>query len=380
MTQPVIPIFRTKDLAFWLGTSLLVGLFWYYLGDAARPFVIGLVLAYILNPLVRRLMRLGLSRVAATLLVILVFFFGLGAVIFLTAPYVVRNVTELLRALPQLLQQLQGHLEGLKKWAEGWSGLKLDLAEATSNISLSQFASTAIDWFTSSLQSFGTTGKALMNSVEILLIVPFAVFYLLMDWERLTRGLRKLVPVSMRQSVYSLTQDIDAMIGGYFRGQVVVCVFLGTFYAVTLWAIGLRYGIAIGVVSGLLAFIPYLGTATCLLLSFGVGIAQFWPDWSMLALIGIIIGVGQFLEGNFLTPFFVGRHLGLHPLALMFGLLATGSLYGFVGLLFSVPLTGTTAIVLRRLTGRYRQSEFFKSADGSLSAHQFTNSAHPPRR
>lgn len=360
------PIFKTKDLSFWLCLAVLAGLFWNYLGDAARPFIIGLVLAYILNPLVRRLMQLGINRIAAVALIVLVFFFGVGTLIFLSAPFVVRNVSDLLKALPSLVQQLQGILEGLRIALEAKFGFKFDLADATSNISLSQFVSTASAWFTSSLQSFGSTGKALMSSLEILLIVPFAVFYFLADWERINRGLRRLVPVSMRRSVYSLTQEIDEMIGGYFRGQVIVCVVLGTFYAVALAAIGLRYGIAIGAISGLLAFIPYLGTATCLVLSFGFGLVQFWPDWSMLLVIGVVIGIGQFLEGNFLTPYFVGRHVGLPPLGLMFGLIAMGNLYGFVGLLFSVPLTGTAAIVLRRFAERYRKSDYFLAAGDAV--------------
>jgi predicted PurR-regulated permease PerM len=381
MPWAIKPIFKTKDLIFWIGLAVLVGLFWMYLGSAARPFLIGLVLAYIMNPLVRRLMRAGMNRTAASITTIMVFFFGIGALIFATAPFLVRNVTELLRALPALLQQAQGQVDIWRVWLEERLGTKIDLAEATNNISLSQFASTAIDWFTSSLQSFGTTGKALMNSVEILLIVPFAVFYFLMDWERLTRGLRKLVPISMRRSVYSLSGEIDAMIGSYFRGQVIVCLALGSFYALSLWAIGLRYGVAIGVISGLLSFIPYLGTGACLVLSFGVGLAQFWPDWTMLILIGVVIGVGQFIEGNFLTPLLVGRHVGLHPLALMFGLIAMGSLYGFVGLLFSVPLTGTVAIILRRVMERYRASDFFLRPDSTVQAKDLTSAtpAVPPQ-
>lgn len=370
------PLFKLKDLIFWIGLMVLAGLFWYYLGSAARPFIIGFVLAYTLNPLVRKLIAAGLNRIVATAAVILVFFFGIGAVIFLTAPYIVRNVGELLRALPSLLQQLQGMLGQFLAWLEGRFGLRLDLAEATNNISFTQFASTAIEWLTTSLQSFGSTGRALMNSVEILLIVPFAVFYFLVDWERLTRALRRMVPVSMRRSVFSLTREIDNMIGGYFRGQFIVCFLLGGFYAIALWSISLPYAIAIGVVSGLVAFIPYLGTATCLVLAFSVGIAQFWPDWSMLLLIGAIIGIGQFFEGNFLTPYFVGRHVGLHPLALMFGLIAMGSLYGFVGLLLSVPLTGTVAIILRRLSERYRASDFFRRDDSSVRAKDLAAPGH----
>ena len=353
------PLFERKALIFWGVLALLAGAVWFALGSALSSFLIGFVLAYVLNPLVVRLRRLGLGRPWAVALVILVFFFGLGLLVALAAPFIAANVSDFLRGLPATIQRLQALFEAARAAIEARYGVSL--SDATSQISLSQFISTAGNWLTSSLKSVGTASQAVLSSLEILLIVPFTVFYLLMDWERLVRSLQRLVPNDLRGSVFSLTKDIDDMIGGFFRGQVLVCVSLGAFYAVALRLAGLNYGIVIGALSGLLAFIPYLGTATCLVLAFGFGIAQFWPDWSMLVAIGVIIAIGQFLEGNILTPRLVGRHVGLHPLALMVGLVACGQLWGFVGLLLSVPLTGTAAIVLRRLAARYRASAFFRT-------------------
>ncbi len=352
------PLFERKDLIFWASGTVLVALFWYYLSEAVSPFLIGLGLAYILNPLVRRLQTLGLGRVAAVSLVILFVFFGLGFLIYITAPWIVSNVADFMRALPATVQRLQTIFETYRVIIE--ERLGITLADAKSQISVSQFASTAIDWLTSSLKSVGSTGQAVMSSLEILLIVPLAVFYFLVDWERMTRALRGLIPLKLRRSVFTLTGEIDRMIGGYFRGQFLVCVALGTFYAASLWLIGLRYGLVIGAISGLLSFIPFLGTGVCLMLSFGFAIAQFYPEWQILILIGIILALGQFLEGNVLTPWLVGKHVGLHPLAMMFGLIALGKLYGFVGLLLSVPLAGTIAIVVKRLAHRYRMSGFFR--------------------
>ena len=359
MTLPQVPIFERKALTFWGVLALLAAGAWWLAGSSLSTFLVGFVLAYILNPLVVRLRRQGLGRPWAVALVILVFFFGLGLVVALTAPFIASNVSDFLRGLPGAIQRLQVILEGWRVWIETKYGVSL--TEATSQISLSQFASTAGNWLTSSLKSVGSASQAILGSLEVLLIVPFTVFYLLMDWERFVRALQRLVPVRLRPSVFSLTKDIDDMIGGFFRGQLLVCLSLGTFYAVALKLLGLNYGLVIGAISGLLAFIPYLGTGTCLVLSFGFGIAQFWPDWTMLLAIGAIIAVGQFLEGNILTPRLVGRHIGLHPLALIFGLLICGQLWGFVGLLLSVPLTGTTAIVLRRMAARYRASDFFRA-------------------
>jgi predicted PurR-regulated permease PerM len=360
MSFPQVPMFERKALIFWGVLALLVAGAWWLAGSSLTTFLIGFVLAYVLNPVVVRLRRLGLSRPWSVALVIIVFFFGLGLVVALTAPFIASHVSDFLRGLPAAIQRLQTILEGWRVWVENRYGVSL--SEATSQISLSQFASTAGNWLTSSLRSVGTASQAVMSSLEVLLVVPFTVFYLLMDWERFVRALQRLVPVGLRPSVFSLTKDIDDMIGGFFRGQVLVCLSLGAFYAVALKLAGLNYGLVIGAISGLLAFIPYLGTATCLVLSFGFGIAQFWPDWTMLVAIGAIIAVGQFLEGNILTPRLVGRHIGLHPLALIFGLIVCGQIWGFVGLLLSVPLTGTTAIVLRRLAVRYRASDFFRTA------------------
>lgn len=357
MTEPR-PIFETKPLLFWGVTGLLAVAAIYVLGSAMAPFLVGLGMAYVLNPLVVRLRRLGMSRLNAIVLVIVVFFFGLGYLIYRLTPYIAGQVAGFLRDLPATIQRLQGLFETLRAGLEEKIGV--NIAEASSSISFSQFASTAVDWLTKSLTTVGSTGQAVMTSLEFLIIVPFAVFYFLADWERLVRGLQRLIPVSLRHSVFTLTGEIDRMLGGYFRGQALVCLALGSFYAIALWAMGLRYGVVIGVISGLLAFIPYLGTATCLVLSFGFGLAQFWPDWQMLVVLGVIIAAGQFLEGNILTPYFVGRHVGLHPLTLMFGLIALGKLYGFLGLLLSVPITGTVAIVLRRMADKYRQSDFFR--------------------
>jgi len=358
MTTTPRPMFKTKDLLFWGALALILTGSWLLLSSALAPFLVGLGMAYVLNPLVVRLRHVGLGRITAASLVILIFFFGLGYLIYRLAPFLAMQGRDFIKALPETLQRLQGILGSWRGAIE--ERLGIDLAAASSEISLGQITTTAMNWLTGSLTSVGATGQAVMSSIEFLLIVPFAVFYFLIDWERLVRALQRLVPVSLRRDVFSLTAEIDQMLGGYLRGQALVGLFLGSFYALALWLTGLNYGLLIGAISGLVAFIPYLGTATCLVLAIGFGIVQFWPDWTMLAIILGIVVAGQMIEGNVLTPLFVGRHVGLHPLTLMFGLMALGSLYGFVGLLLSVPVTGALAIVIRRMVGRYRASDFFR--------------------
>ena len=169
-------------------------------------------------------------------------------------------------------------------------------------------------------------------------MTPVVAFYMLVDWDRMVRTVDSWMPVRQRETIRAIAHDIDRAIAGFVRGQALVCLILGTFYAVGLSVIGLNFGALIGMTAGLLSFIPYVGSLTGLILSMGVAIVQFWPDWTMiLATLGIFV-FGQFVEGNILSPKLVGESVGLHPVWLMFALLAFGALFGFVGLLLAVPL------------------------------------------
>jgi predicted PurR-regulated permease PerM len=163
----------------------------------------------------------------------------------------------------------------------------------------------------------------------------------------------------MRDTVRGLFSEIDKALSGYLHGQLLVCVILGAYYAIGLTLAGLNYGALIGVVSGFLTFIPYVGSLTALVVSFGVAVAQFFPDWSRILIIVAIVLVGQFVEGNVLSPKLVGESAGLHPVWLIFALLAGGYLFGFVGLVLSVPLAAAAGVLTRFALGRYRESTLF---------------------
>jgi predicted PurR-regulated permease PerM len=167
------------------------------------------------------------------------------------------------------------------------------------------------------------------------------------------------VPVRFRPTVRRLAQEIDHSVAGFIRGQASVCLILGTFYAVGLSLIGLNFGALIGMTAGLLSFIPYVGSLTGLILSVGVAIVQFWPDWTWIAATLAVFVVGQFVEGNILSPKLVGASVGLHPVWLMFALLAFGSLFGFVGLLLAVPLAAAVGVLVRFALERYLESTLY---------------------
>jgi predicted PurR-regulated permease PerM len=229
--------------------------------------------------------------------------------------------------------------------------------------SVGDLVTQGMGWFTTFLGSLWAGGRALVSIFSLLVVTPIVTFYLLNDWPRLVRTLDSWVPLQHRQSVHAITHDINAAIAGYVRGQSLVCLLLGIYYAAGLTLAGLNFGLLIGLISGLITFIPYVGSMTGLLLALAVAIAQFWPDWSwILVILGIFL-LGQFLEGYVLTPKLVGESIGLHPVWLMFALFAFGYLFGFVGLLAAVPLAAAIGVLVRFALLRYRQSPLYTGAE-----------------
>jgi predicted PurR-regulated permease PerM len=190
-------------------------------------------------------------------------------------------------------------------------------------------------------------------------ITPVVAFYLLCDWDRLIATIDGWVPLAQRETVRSLAREIDASISAYMRGQTGVCLLLGSYYAVGLTLSGLSFGLLIGIISGLISFIPYVGSMTGLVLSLGVAVAQFFPDWTRILIVLGVFLFGQFLEGNVLAPKLVGKSVGLHPVWLMFALLAFGYLFGFVGLLLAVPLAAAIGVLVRFALRRYLASPLY---------------------
>jgi predicted PurR-regulated permease PerM len=202
-------------------------------------------------------------------------------------------------------------------------------------------------------------GRAVLSIFSLLVITPVVAFYFLADWPRMIARLDRLVPRQHHATVTALARETDRAIAGFLRGQTVVCLLLGLFYALALSLVGLNFGLLIGLLSGLISFIPYVGSITGLILSVGVALAQFWPDWIWVAVVLAIFLFGQFVEGNVLVPKLVGDSVGLHPLSLMFALFAFGYLFGFVGLLLAVPLAAAIGVLVRFAVRRYVESPLY---------------------
>ncbi|GBU18715.1 MULTISPECIES: AI-2E family transporter [Methylobacterium] len=331
----------------------------YLLRDVLMPFIAGFILAYLLDPLADRLERLGLGRLAASLVILALAVAVLVVTLLILAPVAVKQIAGLAAALPGTVQRLQAIL------AEHAGPLlqKVGGADVLSDLqsSVGTLAAQGGSWLMTFLASLWTGSQALVSIVSLLVVTPVVAFYILVDWDRMIAKLDGWTPPRHRPVVRRLGHEIDGAVTGFIRGQTLVCLILGTFYAVGLWAVGLNFGVLIGMIAGLLTFIPYVGTLTGFLLSVGVAVVQFWPgsDWLHIGLTVGVFLVGQFFEGNILSPKLVGDSVGLHPVWLMFALLAAGSLFGFAGLLLAVPVAASLGVVARFGIERYLSSRLY---------------------
>ena len=208
-------------------------------------------------------------------------------------------------------------------------------------------------------QQIWNSGKALVDIASLFVITPVVAFYLLLDWDDMVAKVDSWIPRDHVHTVRDLTKKIDYAISGFVRGQGSLCVILGVFYAIGLSLVGLNFGLLIGIFAGLISFIPYVGSLVGLVLSVGVAVVQFWPEYGMIALVVVIFAAGQFLEGNILQPKLVGSRIGLHPVWLMFSLLAFAALFGFVGMLIAVPAAAAVAVLVRFAIERYLDSDLY---------------------
>jgi predicted PurR-regulated permease PerM len=342
-----------RQIAFWIAVILVLVLLLWLLHQVLLPFVVGAALAYLLDPLANRLVKHGMSRLVAALVILAGFVVVFAGVFVLVAPVLGNQIVAFADHVPTYVQRLQS-LVSEHSWLQGLIGDTANSSEAVRNI-----LSKSLSYVTVALSALWTRGEALISIFSLLVITPVVAFYLLADWDRVIKSFDDLVPLRQRETVHMLVSDINKALSGYVRGQLLVCVILGIYYAIGLTVAGLSFGVLIGAVSGFLTFIPYVGSLTALVVSFGVALAQFYPDWThILIIIGIVL-VGQFLEGNVLSPKLVGESVGLHPVWLIFALLACSSLFGFVGLLLAVPLAAAAGVLTRFGLARYRASPLY---------------------
>ena len=345
-----------KQAGFWVAAlALLVFTLW-VLQEILLPFIAGFVLAYFLDPVADWLERRGLPRLIATLLILVVAVMAVVVAVLVVAPILSNQVLKLAQDLPGLLKALIAQLDAVAPQA-----LKDMIAKSGADIqgSVGDIAGRATGWLATLLSSILTGGMALVNILSLLVVTPIVAFYLLADWDRIVARIDGWLPRDHAEEIRAIARDIDKALAGFIRGQGTVCLLLGLFYAVGLSLAGLKFGLAIGFGAGLLSFIPYVGALVGGLLAIGVGLVQFWPDWTTVMVIIGVFAAGQFIEGNILSPKLVGSSIGLHPVWLMFALFAFGYVFGFVGLILAVPLAAAVGVLVRYGIGRYLRSKFF---------------------
>lgn len=338
---------------FWLTALALGVLALYLLREVLAPFVAGAAVAYLLDPVCDRLQRLGLSRTIATTVVTLAFAVLLALLLILLVPAIYHQLVSFIESVPALVnsahQRLQPLIEDLRK-AVGRTG---QIQQAAGD-----FLARAVNWTLQALGGVVTGGLALVNIISLLFITPVVTFYLLRDWDRIVRHVDLLLPREHAETIREQARLVNETLSGFVRGQAMVCLLLGSFYAVGLSLAGLDFGLVIGLLAGILSFIPFVGTIFGFVASVGLALAEF-DEWHRVAIVVGIFLFGQFVEGNFLAPKLVGDRVRLHPVWVIFALLAGGTLFGFVGVLLAVPIAAVTGVLTRFAISRYTASPLY---------------------
>ncbi len=351
---------QMRRYAWWaLGVVVTFGLLFWLLGPIMTPFVMGAVIAYVGHPLVARLEATRVPRALGAVVVILLGLLAIVSLVFIVLPLIQSEIAQLAVRIPTLLAKAQ----------EVW----LPALNAKYGISVNLDVGQIRTWLTENLSDVGAIAARVAKSLQVgglavlgflatALLTPLVTFYLLKDWSTLTRSLSDLIPRGLLPSAQSFAREINTVIAEFLRGQFAVMAAIAVYYAVGLKIVGLEHGVAIGVLTGLLVFIPYLGFGLGLILTLVASLTQFSTLGPFLG-VALVFGLGQVIESFFLTPRLVGERVGLHPLAVLFALMAFGQLFGFVGVLVAVPASAILLVALRTVRKAYLSSEVYKNED-----------------
>lgn len=327
----------------WLIATALMGGLLYLLAPVLTPFIAAALLAYIGDPLADRLQRFKLPRTVAVVAVFVLTFLMILLLIMLVLPLIKMQVGALLDALPGIIKQLE------EIWLPRLNLLVGELGSGDeTGIAgfISSYSDMAGSWGSKVLQGIGKSGGMLVAGVLSLILIPILTFYMLRDWDDIIAHFGALVPGRSRATAFRLARETDEILGAFLRGQVMVMIALAIIYSVGLSIVGLKFAIAIGVVAGLVSFVPYLGFIFGILLA-GLTVVGAADGWWMLAGIVITFTVAQVLEGSFLTPKLVGDRIGLHPVIVIFAIAAGGQLFGFFGILLALPAAAALSVLVR---------------------------------
>ncbi|MBU6234674.1 MAG: AI-2E family transporter [Alphaproteobacteria bacterium] len=339
---------------FWIVVVALLGSFLWLFQGILTPFVLGMVIAYLLNPLVKKLQQYGWPRWAAVLTLLTSFLLVMGLGIGLLVPVLMREAA-------QLAQDIPAWLNASQQWATA-TAAKLGISNPTDTAAVVQNiqdqAGNILKASRNILTGVVAGGAAILSFFSFLFLMPIVAFYMMLDWPKLVARFNDLLPRGKAPTVNTLMGQADQTLAGFIRGQLTVCMLLGLFYGIGLSLIGLKFGFVIGLLAGILSIMPYVGSGFGLLAA--VGVAWFTTGDPVMVLSALLVfAIGQFIEGNFLTPKLVGENIGLHPLWVIFALMAGGSLLGFTGLLIAVPVAAVIGVLVRFAIAEYKKSHYY---------------------
>ncbi|MDP3263675.1 MAG: AI-2E family transporter [Tabrizicola sp.] len=348
----------TAQAKYWGIAAVVFLLLLWFLGNVLLPFLVGGAIAYFLDPVADRLERAGLSRVSATTVISLVALLAVVLLVLAVIPTLVNQLTALVNSAPDIAKRLQGFLiERFPDLTDNTSTIRQTLAEIAAAIQ-ARGAELANGLLTSAL--------GVISAVVFIVVVPVVAFYLLLDWDMMVARIDGMLPLDHAPTLRRLASEIDAVLAGFVRGQISVCLLLGTFYSIALMFAGLQFGLVVGAIAGAITFIPYVGSIIGGTLAVGLALFQFWGDWVSIGIVAAIFAAGQFIEGNILTPKLVGKSVGLHPVWLLFALSAFGSVFGFVGMLIAVPVAASIGVLTRFGISQYQSSLLYKGTTARL--------------
>ncbi|MSO74060.1 MAG: AI-2E family transporter [Alphaproteobacteria bacterium] len=344
----------------WLGIFAALIILMIVLRGVLLPFVIGMAVAYFLDPVADRLERWGMSRTISTTLLTVAFLIVVVLAIAFLLPVLQRQLVDFLGNLP-------GYFQTIREWAEPayqrWMS-KLDSEEVKRvEEAVGAFSGRGIQFVLGLVGQIGSGGMALVSFLGVLFITPVVTFYLLRDWDILLKRVNGWLPVRHADTIRQQARLIDETLAGFVRGQGMVCLILAVYYGAALSIAGLEFGLVIGIAAGLVSFVPYIGSVGGLVVGVGLALLQFDEIW-MVAVVAGIFGIGQLAEGMILTPKLVGDRVRLHPVWVIFAVLAGGSLFGFVGMLVSLPVAAVLGVLVRFGVLHYLASSLYHGTQG----------------
>lgn len=340
-----------RKITFLLFTLFIVGIL-YFFSPILTPFLVGAILAYLCNPIVDLLMRLGLSRIMAVLIVFISLIILIVLLLILLVPPIENQFYAFVEQAPKMLAYVETKtLPWLDRFGIGLKG-SFPTLESLRSENIAQASS----FIKSLLRSGITLFEVLLN----IILIPVVTFYLLRDWDLIINNIYQMIPPKARPTLVKIVKECDAALSGFLRGQLLVMISLSVYYAVTLSFMGLQFGMTIGLITGLISIVPYLGMVVGVIIATVTALMQFGTLTSLLWVILIFL-VGHGLENAYLSPKLIGERVGLHPIAVIFAILAGAQLFGFFGVLLALPVSAVAMVLLRHLVVRYQKSAWYKS-------------------